>query len=207
MLVASNKVINKINTKELLVLIDAEQRFAKEQEANFDLQLIARVKQGNMQAFQDLYQRHYKRVYALTLRLTANESLAEEALQEVFVQLWQKLDNFDGKSKFSTWLHSVSSNITISYLRKQTNWLQKVVSFEQAGMPEQEVEMCHGITGLDKYIVRLPEKARLVFVLFAVEGYRHEEIATKLNMAVGSSKAQYHRARGLLKEWMSNETA
>ena len=91
-------------------------------------------------------------------------------------------------------------------MRRQTNWLQKVVSFEQAGMPEQEVDMCHGLNGLDKYIVRLPEKARLVFVLFAVEGYRHEEIAEQLNMAVGSSKAQYHRARSLLKEWMSNET-
>jgi RNA polymerase sigma-70 factor (ECF subfamily) len=188
------------------VLIDAEQRFVKEQEANFDLQLIEKVNMGDRQAFHDLYNRHYKRIFALTLRLTANESLAEEALQEVFVQLWQKLSSFDGKAKFTTWLHSVAANITISYLRKQTNWLQKVVSFEQAGMPEQEVEMCNDLNGLDKYIVRLPEKARLVFVLFAVEGYRHEEIAEQLNMAVGSSKAQYHRARSLLKEWMSNET-
>ena len=187
------------------MLIDAEQRFAKEQDANFDLQLIEKVKSGDRRAFHDLYNRHYKRVYALTLRLTANESLAEEALQEVFVQLWQKIAAFDGKSKFTTWLHSVTANITVSYLRKQTNWLQKVVSFEQGGMTEQATEMCQGLNGLDKYIVRLPEKARLVFVLFAVEGYRHEEIAEQLNMAVGSSKAQYHRARNLLKEWMSHE--
>ena len=188
------------------MLINAQQQFAKEQEASIDLRLIEQVKSGDRNAFQQLYNRHYKRVFALTMRLTANESLAEEALQEVFIQLWQKLSSFDGKSKFTTWLHSVAANITVSYLRKQTNWLQKVVSFEQAGMPEQEVALCQGLNGIDKYIVRLPEKARLVFVLFAVEGYRHEEIAEQLNMAVGSSKAQYHRARSLLKEWMSNET-
>jgi RNA polymerase sigma-70 factor (ECF subfamily) len=58
---------------------------------------------------------------------------------------------------------------------------------------------------LDKHITRLPERARLVFILFAVEGYRHEEIATMLTMAVGSSKSQYHRARTLLKEWLEKD--
>jgi RNA polymerase sigma-70 factor (ECF subfamily) len=59
---------------------------------------------------------------------------------------------------------------------------------------------------LDKQIMKLPERARLVFVLFAVEGYRHEEIAQMLNMAVGSSKAQYHRAKGLLRDWVEAES-
>ena len=59
------------------------------------------------------------------------------------------------------------------------------------------------LSELDKQIMRLPERARLVFVLFAVEGYRHEEISKMLGMAVGSSKSQYHRAKGLLREWVS----
>lgn len=187
------------------MLIEAQKTFVNQQEANEDLLLIEQIKQGDRHAFSQLYQRHYRKVFALCLRLTANEALAQEALQEVFVQVWQKISSFDGKAKFSTWLHSVSANVTISYLRKQTNWLKKVVSIETAGMDEASVNQCEGLNGLDKLIVRLPEKARMVFVLFAVEGYRHEEIGQMLNMAVGSSKAQYHRARNLLKGWIENE--
>ena len=58
---------------------------------------------------------------------------------------------------------------------------------------------------LDDYVLRLPERARHVFVLHAIEGYRHEEIADLLNMAVGSSKAQFHRAKQLLTEWMGDD--
>ncbi len=183
------------------MLINAEQTFAKEQEAV----LIERTKGGDRQAFQGLYQMHVKRVYALCFRLLADREHAEDATQEVFVQLWHKLASFDGQSQFSTWLHSVTSNIAISYLRKQKNWLQKVVSFEDDGMSEQAVSDCQGLNGLDKLVLRLPERARMVFVLHAIEGYRHEEIANMLGMAVGSSKAQYHRARNLLKEWFENE--
>jgi RNA polymerase sigma-70 factor (ECF subfamily) len=137
--------------------------------------------------------------------LLAEPAHAEDACQEVFVQLWQKIDQFKGQSQFTTWLHSVTSNIAISYLRKQKNWLQKVVSFEQSGLDEQGAEQLGELNGLDELIVRLPERARLVFVLHAVEGYRHEEIANMLNMAVGSSKSQYHRARNLLQEWYNND--
>ncbi|MCG7567327.1 sigma-70 family RNA polymerase sigma factor [Pseudoalteromonas sp. CnMc7-15] len=170
-----------------------------------EAELIQQVKKGNQQAFAQLYQQHIKRVYALCLRLAADTTQAEDVSQEVFVQLWQKIHSFDGKAQFSTWLHRVTSNIAISHLRKQKNWLQRVVSSEEQGMEHEQVAQCHELNGLDKLIVRLPERARQVFVLHAVEGYRHEEIAKIMNMAVGSSKSQYHRARGLLKEWYEHE--
>ena len=72
-------------------------------------------------------------------------------------------------------------------------------------MDEQSAADCDGFNGLDKLVLRLPERARMVFVLHAIEGYRHEEIASMLDMAVGSSKSQFHRARQLLKEWYENE--
>ena len=167
--------------------------------------LIERVKSGDQGAYAILYGLHIKRVYGLCLRLIADEGHAQDATQEVFVQVWNKIAQFDGRSQFSTWLYSVASNIAISYVRKQKHWLNKVISFEQSGMDEQSANDCNGLNGLDKLIVRLPERARMVFVLYAVEGYRHEEIATLLGMAVGSSKAQYHRARQLLKQWYENE--
>ena len=170
-----------------------------------EAKLIERIKSGDQGAYTTLYELHIKRVYGLCLRLLADQAHAEDAAQEVFVQVWRKIAQFDGRSQFSTWLYSVASNVAINYLRKQKNWLQKVVSIEHCGMDEQSANDCKGLNGLDKLIVRLPERARMVFVLFAIEGYRHEEIADQLGMAVGSSKSQYHRARQLLQEWYENE--
>jgi len=154
---------------------------------------------------------HHKRIYALCWRMLADKDSAEDVCQEVFVVLWQKINSFRGESKFSTWLHSVASNVVLGHLRKQKNWLQRVFSIEDQGENTQALERTvplddtSGLDDLDKHIAKLPERARLVFVLFAIEGYRHEEIANMLNMAVGSSKSQYHRAKSLLKEWLSEE--
>ncbi|WP_211185422.1 RNA polymerase sigma factor [Thalassotalea algicola] len=181
-------------------VIEASARFAQDEEQ----QLIAQAKAGDQQAFYQLYELHHKRVYGLCWRMLADKSSAEDVCQEVFVQVWQKLSSFQGNSKFSTWLHSVASNIVLSHLRKHKNWLQRVFSIEDQVVEEAGEEMAE-VSELDKHIMRLPERARLVFVLFAVEGYRHEEISKMLNMAVGSSKSQYHRAKTLLKEWIEEE--
>jgi len=170
---------------------------------------IAQAKQGSQQAFYCLYEKYHKKMYALCWRMLADKDSAEDVCQEVFVVLWQKITSFRGESKFSTWLHSVATNVVLAHLRKQKNWLQRVFSIEEQtveskNVNEAKVELVDNSTldELDKHISRLPERARLVFVLFAVEGYRHEEIAKMLKMAVGSSKSQYHRARTLLREWL-----
>ncbi len=178
-------------------VIDAQNLFTVDHEQEW----ITSAQQGDQQAFHHLYLRYHRRIYALCFRMLANKESAEDVCQEVFVQLWQKIDNFRGESKFSTWLHSVATNIVLGHLRKNKNWLQRVFSIEDHVVVEQSVEQPE-LSNLDKQILRLPERARLVFVLFAVEGYRHEEIGKMLNMAVGSSKAQYHRARTLLQEWV-----
>lgn len=165
-------------------------------------EVIADVKAGSKHAFKTLYEQHIGRVYALCYRLTGDKSLAEDASQEVFIQLWRKIANYDGNSQFSTWLHSVTANVTISYMRKQRSWFQRMLNIETSGITEPAAPQETNDNDLDKHIRALPERARLVFVLYAVEGYRHEEIASMLNMAVGSSKAQLHRARGLLKQAM-----
>jgi RNA polymerase sigma factor (sigma-70 family) len=165
---------------------------------------IEQAKQGSQSDFYLLYEKHHRQVYALCWRMLADKDSAEDVCQEVFVVLWQKINNFRGESKFSTWLHSVATNVVLGHLRKHKNWLQRVFSIEEQGanIVEPSVSLTDNstLTLLDQHIARLPERARLVFVLFAVEGYRHEEISTMLKMAVGSSKSQYHRARSLLKE-------
>ncbi|MFB0980602.1 MAG: sigma-70 family RNA polymerase sigma factor [Alteromonadaceae bacterium] len=166
--------------------------------------MISRAQQGDQQAFYQIYQKYHRKVYAICWRMLADKDSAEDVCQEVFVQLWQKITNFRGDSKFSTWLHSVTSNIVLGHLRKHKNWLQRIFSIEDQTIQDVtvEIEDTSELTALDKHIARLPERARLVFVLFAVEGYRHEEISKMLDMAVGTSKAQYHRAKSLLREWV-----
>jgi RNA polymerase sigma factor (sigma-70 family) len=182
----------------------AEQPSVTSPELDEERATIRLAQQGDQQAFYQLYQKYHGKVYAICWRMLADKESAEDVCQEVFVQLWQKITNFRGESKFSTWLHSVTNNIVLGHLRKHKNWLQRIFSIEDQTIQDIGVEMEDntGLTTLDKQIARLPERARLVFVLFAIEGYRHEEIAKMLNMAVGTSKAQYHRARGLLREWV-----
>lgn len=181
-------------------VIEAEALFIHDEE----LAWIDSAQQGNQKAFHQLYLKHHKRIYALCWRMLADSVSAEDVCQEVFVHLWKNIKYFRGESQFSTWLHSVATNVVLSHLRKQKNWLQRIFSIEEHKVQEASVEM-EELSDLDKHIMRLPERARLVFVLFAVEGYRHEEIANLLGMAVGSSKSQYHRARALLKEWVGDE--
>lgn len=181
---------------------------AKRFEQDPDLPLVAEAQKGDMHAFQQLYDRHHRRIYGLCWRMLADKDSAEDVCQEVFVQLWHKVGNFRGESKFSTWLHSVATNVVLGHVRQQKNWIQRVFSIEEKTV-EQTVELDNddNISALDRHIQRLPERARLVFVLFAVEGYRHEEIGKMLNMAVGSSKAQYHRAKTLLKQSLAEEAS
>jgi len=181
-----------------LKIIDANERFSPDIES----QWIAQAQQGDQQAFHRIYENYHRRIYALCWRMLADKDSAEDVCQEVFVQLWQKISNFRGESKFSTWLHSVASNIALGHIRKNKTWLQRIFSIEDQVVEDVAVDMPQ-CSNLDKNILKLPERARLVFVLFAIEGYRHEEIASMLGMAVGTSKAQYHRARGLLRESLS----
>lgn len=175
--------------------------------------IVAQLKRGEQSALKKLYDLHGKRVYALSLRLSGDREIAEDITQEVFVQIWQKIHNFRGDSKFSTWLHSVASNVAISHMRKQKAWwrswfgLDEQNDTELANIKTDDDLTNHDLSrsGLDKHIAKLPEQARIVFVLFAIEGWRHEEISKELNIAVGSSKSQYHRAKQLLQNTINLE--
>lgn len=156
---------------------------------------------GDKAAFERLYRQYTGRVYAVTLRLLANQAKAEEAVQEAFVRVWQQLPNFRGDSQFSTWLHRIAVGTAIDVWRQDK--VARLVDDNCTDVPDGlQVTESHQ---LDRLIFRLPAQARAVFVLFAIEGYRHHEIAGLLNIAEGSSKAQYHRARQLLQEWLNAE--
>ncbi|WP_394147223.1 RNA polymerase sigma factor [Shewanella atlantica] len=162
-------------------------------------ELIEKAKLGDKAAFRQLYLRHHKRVYGLCFRLSGQAYLAEEATQETFVRLWQKLPQFRGDSQFSTWLHSMTVNQALNSIKKHKSFWARFSSIHEhseTGCEKAEYEV------FDKLLLRLPERARIVFILFSIEGYKHDEIASLLGIASGTSKAQYHRARKLLQEML-----
>lgn len=166
--------------------------------------LIRGARAGDTRAFEALYRRHVGRVYGLCLRLTAKPETAEELTQDAFIRAWESLDGFRGDSAFGTWLYRLTANVVIDYQRKQRSWFSRFSSTEEDGFIEPWVEVSHGERrDLDKAIAKLPAGARTVFVLHDVEGWQHDEIAAHTGTAVGTCKAQLHRARKLLQEWLT----
>ena len=155
---------------------------------------------GDTRAFERLYRAHVGRVHGAILRLVGmDRARAEELTQEAFIQAWRKLSSFRFDSAFSTWLYRLGVNTALMDLRgkrDEVNADDAVLELAAGG----EVPFCAGERGdLERAVSKLPPRARAVLVLHDVEGWKHEEIATELGMAVGSSKAQLHRARGLLR--------
>ena len=166
---------------------------------------IELAKSGDKTAYKQLYDMHVSKVHGLACRLMGEASAAEDVTQEVFIRVWRSLKNFKGESQFSTWLHRITSNTAVDQLRKQRSWLQLVFSrAEDVASHSNEGDFADN-RDLEKLIARLPERARIVFVLHTIEGYRHDEIADITRMAVGSSKAQLNRAKKLLREWLHND--
>jgi len=168
--------------------------------------LVERAAGGDAEAFEELYRENINRVYLLCLRMCGDPSHAEELAQEAFVRAWQKLGSFRGDSAFSTWLHRVTVNIVLGDRRSTARREARVrpaggelpVGLSAPGpSPGQALD-------LERSIAALPDGARMVFVLHDIEGYRHQEIARLTGLAEGTSKAQLHRARKLLRKALAS---
>ena len=178
---------------------DSEREQEREQERSW----VEAARAGDTRAFERLYRRHAGRIYALAWRLGGNDAaLADDLVQEAFIRAWDKLHLFEGKSAFGTWLHRLAANVALSdrriRLRRVARELPMDDTVERTAVGERDLRV--GLrTDLEQAIAGLPERARTVLVLFDIEGYRNEEIADLTGMAVGSSKAQLHRARKLVR--------
>ena len=155
---------------------------------------------GDVAAFERLYEAYVNRTYALCLRMTGNPSDAEDCTQNAFISAWRKLDQFRASSDFGTWLHRIAVNEVLMAQRRR-------------GGSEDELDDAHAASeqhpgaGLDleAAIASLPARARHVFVLRAIYGYSHEEVAATLEIAPGTARAHYFRARDALKRALDSE--
>ena len=161
---------------------------------------VARAAAGDVRAFEALYRTHLPRVHSLVRRMTAGRD-ADELTQDVFVRVWQKLGTFRGDSSFPTWLHRLAVNVVIERFRTDQVRRARIHDgegiFEFLPAPPQTRDI-----GMDfeAALEKLPDGAREIFVLHDVEGYKHHEIGTLLGISAGTSKAQLHRARMILRK-------
>lgn len=163
---------------------------------------VRAARQGDLGAFERLYRAHVGRVLALCARMTGDRTMAEDLTQETFVKAWENLASFKGESAFGSWLHRVAANVVLDDARSRGRRLRKIEAVDDVDAfadpaPARDTAVT---VDLERALATLPEGARTAFVLHDVHGFSHEEIAEIAGQAVGTSKAQLHRARKLLRE-------
>ena len=168
--------------------------------------LIKGCRKGNRACQEELYRYFARDMYAICLSYTNDESTAQDILQEGFIKVFRKIKDFNESGAFEGWVRKTIVNTAIDHLRRQkriSNYIEYSNSETVADSPSvyQKLDLDQILT----YVRRLPEGARTILNLVAVEGYTHKEISEMLSISVGTSKSQYSRAKTLLREiiWKS----
>jgi RNA polymerase sigma-70 factor, ECF subfamily len=173
--------------------------------------MIRLAQEGDSTAFEQLYRRYSGRVYAICLRMVRIESEAEDLTQEAFLLLFRKIHTFRGEARFSTWLHRLTINLVLMWLRKRRH---PEVSLDaildpgeedssrpvEFGAPDLRLNGVVDRMRLSGAIEQLPDGYKEMFLLHDVEGYEHHEIAEILGCSAGNSKSQLYKARVRLRK-------
>ncbi len=161
--------------------------------------------------FERAYQMFRRRVYTKCLRMVGNEAEAEDLTQEVFLQLFRKMDSFRGESAFATWLYRLAVNVVLMRLRRKsltTSPLEEVIEIGEGvfslervlGAPDRALTTAIDRLNLERAVAQMPTGYKQVFLLHYVEGYGHREIARILGLSIGTSKSQLYKARVRLRQ-------
>lgn len=181
-----------------------------------DQRLISRAQQGDLNAFNDIVERHQRAVYSTCLRMLRDPHLAEDATQDAFVRAWNAIDSFRG-GIVRPWLLRIATNRTYDMLRSKSRrpagsldaqpyesepeWTTQVPVAES---PEQYSTRGEVSEFLEAALQHLPEDQRLAIVLSDVQGYGYDEIAQVMDIAVGTVKSRISRGRSRLREYLQS---
>lgn len=156
-----------------------------------------------------LYRRHSSKLYAVCLQYSGNDEEARDILQEGFIKIFENLQNYKHEGSFEGWMRRIVVNTALEKFRSRHN-LFRVDDIDTINEPEAEpdTEDYSGLQAVDLlYIIReLPPKYRMVFSLYAIEGYSHREISQMLNISEGTSKSNLSRARIILQRRVGSLT-
>lgn len=172
-----------------------------------DFELVKRASAGEPGAFDEIFHRYRDQIYSLAYRMTGNAAEAEDLCQEVFMVALKKMDSFEGRSAFSTWLYRVAINRSRDYLRKKKRSLDTVSSSEEGTpeiadssnspttVPEMAAVSADAQRLVQQALMKLPENLRAPLVLHELEGLEYSEVARLLRLPVGTVKSRIFRAR------------
>lgn len=169
-----------------------------------DLELLRGCLANDRRLQEQLYRKYFKTMFQVCLSYSGDRVEAKDILQEAFVKVFTNLENFSTKNSLEGWIRRIVTNTAIDYFRKRK---RLVFKDEFPDLPDEEERGSFTFQELTNdiilhYIKQLPDGARVVFNLFAVEGLTHKEIAKRIGISDGTSKSQYKRARNLLKKWL-----
>lgn len=164
--------------------------------------LIEACKQGDRKAQKRLYELYSRAMFNICSRMLGDRAAAEDALQEAFINAFSKLHTFAGRASFGAWLKRIVVNKCLSHLNKSqinTEPIPPQLAEEAEDQGYVEGELFLSSKKVHEAIKTLPRGCRVVFNLYQLEGYDHQEISQILGVSVSTSKSQLHRAKKLLK--------
>ncbi len=169
-----------------------------------DLILLKGCLQNDRKLQKQLYKKYFKKMFQICLSYCGDRVEAKDILQEAFIKVFTSLGKYNAKGSLEGWIRRIVTNTAIDYFRQRRR-LVFIDDFPDE--PDEEERGSFSFQELTNdiilhYIKQLPDGARIVFNLYAVEGLSHKEIAKKLSISEGTSKSQYKRARDLLKTWL-----
>jgi len=167
-------------------------------------QLINGCKKNDIKAQEQLYRQYAPKLFSVCLKYSSNYTEAQDNLQDGFLLIFDKINQFSFKGSFEGWLKRIMINNILQKYRSEPilNLVDEEIKDEiELELDEESVS----IEFLIKIIQDLPERYRLVFNLYAVDGYSHQEIADMLKISVGTSKSNLSRARQILKDKIEND--
>ena len=167
---------------------------------------INQLKKGNELAAFNLYNSYANAMYSTLTRMTGENELAQDLLQEAFIKAFKKIHDLEDPKAFSGWLKRIVVNTGIEHLRKRTYDFENL---EDHGEVEVGIENEHLIetSEIHEAIKELPDGCRAVLTLHLLEGFKHKEIATKLGITESTSKTQFRHAKLLLKKKLAHHYA
>lgn len=166
--------------------------------------LIERCREGRRDAQFELYRLYSRAMYNTALRMVRHPHDAEDILQSVFVEVFTKLDSFRYESTIGAWMKRITVNKCINFIKSRKIALTELTaSHDRSDAPEPENQAAHSVEKINRAIAELPDGYRVVFSLYAIEGYDHEEIGQILGVTEATSKSQYSRAKAKLREMLA----
>jgi RNA polymerase sigma-70 factor, ECF subfamily len=175
-----------------------------------DLQLVEAFRQGETEGFNELVRRYQQRIYWVARRIVGSHAEADDAVQEVFVRVYEGLKGFRAESGFYTWLYRITMNVSLNALRrKKVKEFVRFDEFQSEAVAEEKSDepLLVGETRaiIQRAIDSLPSKQKAVFVLRYYEELTYEEIAVSLKTSVGGLKANYFHALNKIKSFVRKE--